>query len=178
MSCGPTSYARVFILLTSLVLSTTSATANVLSLADYESFHNFDLKIRPIANDLDALLINPPTPGGRLEAATTTQNCMVRLIGNFDPFTAMLHDLGMLVVGLAARMAASEDELLVVGVLRIEASGFLKRMKFQRQMLDATKGYCSQDGATVAKIQEISRIYNDADALVETIVKKIGAKPN
>jgi hypothetical protein len=42
----------------------------------------------------------------------------------------------------------------------------------------ATKNSCSQDGATVAKIQEISSAYNDAGALVGSIIKKIGAKPN
>lgn len=75
-------------------------------------------------------------------------------------------------------MADSGDELLVIGILRIDAPAFLEGMIFHRQILDATKMRCSQDGATVAKIQEISRAYNDADALVQTIIKKIGAKPN
>jgi hypothetical protein len=178
MSYGPKSYFHALVLLlASLVLSTASATANVLSLTDYENFHNFSLKMRPIADDLAALLINPPMPGGRLEAATTAQNCIIRVIGNFDPFAARL-DTILTLVGLAARMAENGDELLVIGLLSIEARSFLQGMKFQRQMLDATKGYCSQDGATVAKIQEISRIHNDADSLVAMIVKKIGAKPN
>jgi len=181
MSYAPKSYIA-FTLMASLVLSTTSATANVLSLADYENFHDFALKkISPIAAELAGLIGNPPMPGGMsrsgLEAAVTTQNCMVRVLGNFDAFRANLHNLGTL-VGLASRMVDSEDELLVIGVLRIEAPGYLEGMKSYRQILNANKNRCSQDGATVAKIQEISRVYNDADALVDTIIKKIGAKPN
>ena len=181
MSCGPTSYVRALILLSSLVLSATSATANVLSLADYESFHSFNLKLRPIADELAGLIGNPPMPGGMsksgLEAATTTQNCMIRLIGNFDAFEVRVDKIGTL-VGLAAKMADSRDESLVIALLNIVAPVFLEDMKALRQILNANKNRCSQDGATVAKIQEISRIYNEADALVATIVKKIGAKPN
>ena len=176
MSYGPKSFFSAFILSASLVFSTMSATANVLSLSDYESFRKFGLKTQPIADDLDALLINPPMQSGR-EAATATQNCMVRLIANFGQFKLRVEHLGML-VGLASRMADSADELAVIALLSIRAPAFLEQMKIHRQMLDATKAYCSRDGATVAKTQEISRIYNDADALVETIIKKIFAKPN
>ena len=180
MSYGPKSFVNAFILsvslvFSSLVFSTISVTANVLNLADYESLHKFGLKTQPIADDLDALLINPPMQGGR-DAATTTQNCMVRLIANFGQFKLRVEHLGTL-VGLAARMADSGDESAVIALLSIRAPGFLEKMKIHRQMLDATKAYCSRDGATVAKTQEISRTYNDAEALVGAIIKKIFPKP-
>jgi hypothetical protein len=176
MSHGPTSFVSAFILLASLVLSTMSAAANVLSLADVENFHKFNLKTQPIADNLDALLINPPMQGGR-DAAIATQNCMVRLIANFGQFKLRIEHLGVL-VGLAARMADSGDESAVVALLSITAPAFLEQIKTHRQMLDATKAYCSRDGATVAKVQEISRTYDDANALAGSIIKKIFAKPN
>jgi len=139
MSYGPKSFVSAFILSASLVLSTMSATANVLNLADYESFHKFGLKTQPIADDLDALLINPPMQGGR-EAATATQNCMVRLIANFGPFKLRVEHLGML-VGLAARMADSGDESAVIALLSIRAPGFLEQRKIHRQMLEPPKRF-------------------------------------
>jgi hypothetical protein len=44
-------------------------------------------------------------------------------------------------------------------------------------MTNLTVGRCSQDGATVAKAKEISRIYKDAGSLVQSIVEKVGASP-
>jgi hypothetical protein len=41
--------------------------------------------------------------------------------------------------------------------------------------LTLTSAGCSQDGATVAKGQEISRLYGDAAALVQSMIEKIGA---
>jgi hypothetical protein len=44
-------------------------------------------------------------------------------------------------------------------------------------MIELTAQACSQDGATLAKSQEILRAYNDAGSVVESIVKKIAAPP-
>jgi hypothetical protein len=41
--------------------------------------------------------------------------------------------------------------------------------------LTLTDAGCSQDGATVAKGQEISRLYGDAAVLVESVIEKIDA---
>jgi hypothetical protein len=45
------------------------------------------------------------------------------------------------------------------------------------EMLDLTltNAGCSQDGATVAKGQEISLLYRDAAALVQSMIEKISA---
>jgi hypothetical protein len=97
-------------------------------------------------------------PHGTPQAAIAAADCMVRLIGNFVAFEAKLNNVGTL-VGLAARMTDSADELLVICVLSNEAQGFIEQTKFYRQMLGSTTVRCSQDGATVAKGQEIVRIY-------------------
>ena len=179
MSHGPKSYLRALVLLAILVLPTKSAIANVLSLADYDDFHNLDLRMRPIANDLDNFLIHPPMPRGApqaaIEAAVRTQNCMIQLIGNFDAVGAKLYHVGTL-VGLAAKMTDSADELLVRRLLSLSAGGFLEQLKDYRRMLNSTLEGCSQDGATVAKSQEILRIYSEGAALVQSLIKKIGAE--
>ena len=65
----------------------------------------------------------------------------------------------------------------VSAVLSVEAPAFLEQLKSHQQMLDLTltSAGCSQDGATVAKGQEISRLYGDAAALVQSMNEKIGA---
>jgi hypothetical protein len=69
------------------------------------------------------------------------------------------------------------QKFLVIRVLRIQANGFLKQLEFYRRTLKTTVDRCSQDGATVAKSQEILRIYADTASLVQSIIKKIGASP-
>ena len=49
-------YMAAFVILASLVLPAKSATANVLGPADYENFHNLDLKMLTIGDDLYALI--------------------------------------------------------------------------------------------------------------------------
>lgn len=147
-------YIRALVLLAWLVLPVKSAIANVLSLADYDNFHQFDLRMRPLGEDLAALIIHPPMPRGAppagIEAAVRTQNCMIELAGNFDAFEAQLDKIGIL-VGLAAKMVDNADELLVIRLLSVEAWGFIEQLKSRQQMLNSTVSKCSQDGATVAK---------------------------
>ena len=103
---------------------------------------------------------------------------LILLYGNFDGFEATLKNVRTL-VGLAARMADSKDELLVLGLLRIDATGFVKQVEFYRHRLNLTvsKSTCSRDGATIAKSQEMLRLYSDAASLVQSIIKKIGPSP-
>jgi hypothetical protein len=73
---------RTIVLLASLFLCAKSAIANVLTLADYVNFYNFDLRrMQPLGNDLVALVIHPPMPHGN-EAAAHTQDCLIQLFGN------------------------------------------------------------------------------------------------
>jgi hypothetical protein len=165
---------REFILMAYLVLPANSATANVLSLADYDKFHQLNLRMRPIGDDIAALIINPPGgPLGR-EGTLHTQDCIIRLAGNFDAVRARLGSVAT-VVGIATQMVHDADELLVLKVLHLEARYFQDQMKISRQMLNSTLGRCSHDGATVAKTQEILRVYSDAASLVESTARKIDA---
>ena len=172
-------FARVLVLLASLVLPA-EAIANVLSLADYEYFHNFRARMHSIGMDLAARITNPPGEPSPLNrpAIEAAQECMLRLAGNFDAFGAKLDRVADL-VGVASKMVDSGDELFVIAFLRLQASGFLEQLKLHQHMLTQTMtvSKCSQDGATVAKSQEIRRIYTDAGSLVQSIIKKIGAGP-
>ena len=163
-----------------IVLPAKSVAANSLSLADYDRFHELNLRMRPIAGDLATFMMRPPMPGGTLqtglEAAVRTQDCMIRLAGNFDGLGAKLDSVGTL-VGLATKMVDSADLSLVTRLVSVEAWAFLEQLKSHQRILNLTVSdrKCSQDGATIAKGQEISRIYDDAGSLVQSIVKKIDA---
>jgi hypothetical protein len=177
-SHGPRSYIRALVLLTVLLLAMKSAIAGPLTIADYDSYYALSVRMRPIGDDFAAFMTHPPMPGGASPAgieAARTQNCIIELAGNYDTNSAKLNTVGLL-IGLAARMVDGSDELLVISLLRNEALTFLKSLKFYRQMLSSTTRKCYQDGATVAKSQELSRLYDDADTFVQSIVKKIGAE--
>jgi hypothetical protein len=157
-----------------------SATDNDLSAADYNRFRELDVRIRPMADDLAAFMMRPPMPGDPLQtgldAAVRTQDCMIRLAESFDGFRAKLSSVGTL-VGLATKMVDTEDLLLVKRVLSADVWSFLGQLKFHQQILSSTvTGKCSQDSATLAKGQEISRIYSDAGSLVQSVVKKVGER--
>jgi Single Cache domain 2 len=157
-------YLAAFVILASLVLPPKSATANVLSPADYESFHNLDLKMLPIGDDLYALITNRP--------GTHAPDCLIELAFKFDAVQANLHTIGTL-VGLAASMTDNADELRVIHSLSLAAWGFLEQLKYHRLILNSIVSNCAEDQA-VAKSQEISRTWSDASSLVQSIVKKIG----
>ncbi len=165
---------RALVLLALLVLCAKSATANVLSVDDYSNFQNlFDSRIRPLKHDLSALILRPPA-GFATQAGLETQNCIIRLALSLDGFTADLTTVWR-EAGLAGKMTDSRDETFALAMLTIDARGFLANQENYRTMLNSTLSKCSQDGATVAKGQEILRIYSDAASLVQSIVKKIGA---
>jgi hypothetical protein len=101
---------------------------------------------------------------------------MIRLAESFDGFRAKLSSVGTL-VGLATKMVDTEDMLLVKRVLSADVWSFLGQLKFHQQILSSTvTGKCSQDGATLVKGQEISRIYSDAGSLVQSVVKKVARR--
>ena len=134
--------------------------------------------MRPIADDLVALVMRP-SPGnaeGSSASATIAQQCTIQLAGNFDAVRAKLNGIGNL-VELAAKMVQGTDMTFVSAVISVEAPAFLEQLKSHQLMLDLTltSDGCSQDSATVAKGQEISRIYGDAAALVQSVIEKIGA---
>ena len=151
---------------------------NDFDIADYNRFRDLDVRMRPIADDLVALVMRP-SPGnaeGSSASAAIAQQCTIQLAGNFDAVRAKLNGIGNL-VELAAKMVQGTDMTFVSAVISIEAPAFLEQLKSHQLMLDLTltSDGCSQDSATVAKGQKISRIYGDAAALVQSVIEKIGA---
>jgi hypothetical protein len=178
------SHARLIsalFLAASLVLPAKSATANDLSVDDYVSFHNLELRTRPVGDELSQLIIHPPMPHdvapmAAIETAARTRECLILLAANLDAFEAKLGEVKSL-VGVAAKMDDRGDELKVLDLLNIVASGFVAGVKFERQKVDfvVAKSACSQDGATIAKSQEMLRFYGEAALLVQSIIKRIAA---
>src|SRR6476469_6117837 len=78
-------YIGVPVILVSLVLLTNSATANVLSPADYENFRNLDLKMLSIGDDISGLVAN--------QSATHAPDCVIELAFKFDAVQADLHGM-------------------------------------------------------------------------------------
>ena len=101
-------YIRVLVLLTSLLLLTKSAFANVLTPADDQSYHDLDIKMLAIADGLYTLISDQP--------ATAAPDCLTELAFKFDAVQSDLHTIGTL-VGLAANMADKTDELRVMHYL-------------------------------------------------------------
>lgn len=145
------------------------------TMADYNGFHEMTLRMRPVGFDLAGFIMNPPTPGG-LEAGLRTQDCMIRLTGTFDIIQASFDEISTM-VGLAARMVDPQDRLLVTNLLGTHVSTFLANVKEYRTLLGSTAIKCSQDGATVAKGQEITHLLNDATALVQSAAMRMGVTP-
>jgi hypothetical protein len=145
-------------------------------ITDSDRFHDFDVRMRPVADDLAALIAHSTTPPGDAEASARTQECAIQLAGNFDGVRVKLNGIGSL-VELAARMVHGTDMMFVSSVLSVEAPAFLEQLKSHQQMLDLilNSPRCSQDGATVAKGQEISRLYGDAALLAQSMIEKIGS---
>ncbi len=160
-------YIRGLVLFASLLLPTTPAFANVLSPADDQSFHDLDVKMLSIADDLYTLITNRP--------ATPAPDCLIELAFKFDAVQSDLHTVGTL-VGLAANMADKTDELRVIHYLNLAAWGFLEQLKYHRIILSSIVGKCSGDDV-VSKSQEISRTWSDAATLVQSTIKKIGGSP-
>jgi hypothetical protein len=110
-----------FVILASLLLPARSATANALSPADYENFHNLDLKMLTIGDDLYALIANRPAPHA--------PDCLTQLAFKFDAVQADLHSEGIL-VALGANMTDNAAELRVIQYLNRASWRFLEQMKY------------------------------------------------
>src|SRR5262249_27660452 len=130
------------VLVGSVLLSCEAATANVFTMTDYEKFYQLQKRITTLGGDLANLIIKPPWPTGSTESAlrasTHTQDCMIRLSGDFGIFGAQF-DQTTLLVGLAAKMVSSEDEMLVLSLLAFQSSMFVEHhMKVHERLLSNT----------------------------------------
>jgi hypothetical protein len=111
-------YFLALVLSTSLLLPATSATSNVLTPADYQSFQDLEVEMLSIADDLYGLSTTQP------QAA----DCLMQLAFKFDAVQADLHRIRAL-VGVAATMTDNEDELRVIRYLNLAAWGFVEQLK-------------------------------------------------
>ena len=140
-----------------------------------KTFHTVTLRMRPVDDDLAEFMKNPPMQAG-LDAAVRTQNCIIQPAGTFSAVESAFNQIKTL-IGLSARMVDPDDLFLVNGVLGLDVSGFLTRIKYYQSMLNSTVSKCSQDGATVAKGQEITRIFREVTALVQSKATRMGVIP-
>src|SRR6476661_8974282 len=86
-------YFLALVLSASLFLPATSASANVLTPADYQSFQDLDVKMLSIGDDLYALITTRPE--------AHAPDCLMQLAFKFDAVQADLHRIRTL-VGVAA----------------------------------------------------------------------------
>ncbi|HUE09713.1 MAG TPA: hypothetical protein VMQ54_02185, partial [Steroidobacteraceae bacterium] len=145
-------YIRSLILLASLVLPAKSAIANVLSLADYDNFHNLAQRTRTLEKDIHDLG-QPGTP-------VDTFHCLIELNDNLYKFYDSLDPLVSL-VSLASVMVDATDEKAVIHVLSSAAPYFLKSLGYSRRGINnmvAMPDFCPQNNAVSAKTQKILRI--------------------
>ena len=157
-------YFCALVLSASLFLPATSASANVLTPADYQSFQDLDVKMLSIGDDLYALITTRPE--------AHAPDCVVQLAFKFDAVQADLHRIRTL-VGVAASMTDNADELRVIRHLNLAAWGFVEQLKYHRLILSSIVGNCNEKDVG-SKGQDISRAWNDAAALIQSIIKKIG----
>jgi hypothetical protein len=128
-------YLRALVLLASLLLPGASAVASVLTIADCQGFHDPDLKMLSIGDDLYALITNQPV--------THSPDCLIELASKFDAVHADLHTVGTL-VGVAADMADNADELRVIHYLDLAAWGFIEKLKYHRLILNSVVSKCTE----------------------------------
>ena len=85
----PMCYFRAIVLWVSLFLPVTSASANVLTPADYQSFQALDVKMLAIGDDLYALI--------SADLERKRPDCLMQLAFKFDAVQADLHRISTLV---------------------------------------------------------------------------------
>jgi hypothetical protein len=155
-------YFLALVLSASLLLPATSATSNVLTPADYQSFQDLEVKMLSIADDLYGLSTTQPQ----------VADCLMQLAFKFDAVQADLHRIRAL-VGVAATMTDNEDELRVIRYLNLAAWGFIEQLKYHRLIFSSILSKCSANDIG-SKGQEVLRAWSDAASLVQSIIKKIG----
>ena len=109
------------------------------------------------------------------QPATHAPDCVIELAFKFDAVQAELHGMGTL-VALAANVTDHADELRVIQQLSLASQRFLEQLKYHRLILSSVMSSCAEKDA-IAKSQEVTHTWSDAAALVQSIVKKIGANP-
>jgi len=158
-------YFRALVFSATFLLSLASAGANVLTPADYQSFQDLDVKMLSVGDDLYALMTT--------RAEANTPDCLMQLAFKFDAVQADLRSIRTL-VGIAASMTDNADEMRVIRQLNLAAWGFIEQLKYHRLILSSIAGKCSEKDVG-SKGQEISRTWNEAAALIQSMIKKIGA---
>jgi hypothetical protein len=163
---------RVLVLFALLAFPAGSASANLLGSDDYGGLGNLAKRTFALGRD-----ISTPAPG----TPVATNLCLIDLNRNLEKFHDKLDPL-LSLVGLAAVMADSRDEMAVIYILSIEAPSFLKSLEANRRginnmMGDAIPDLCRQNSTMAATAQKILSIYGDAASLVGSIIEKIGTPP-
>jgi hypothetical protein len=132
--------------------------------ADYQSFQDLEVKMLSVGDGLYASITSQPEARG--------PDCLTEMAFKFDAVQADLRRIRTL-VGVAASMTDNADELRAIRYLNLAAWGFVEQLKYHRLILSGIVGKCS-DTEIGSKGQEISHAWNDAAALVQSIIKKIG----
>ena len=158
-------YFRALVFSLSFLLPLGSAGANVLTPADYQNYQDLDVKMLSIGDDLYALMTT--------RADTNTPDCLMELAFKFDAVQADLHRIRTL-VGIGASMTDNTDEMRVIRQLNLAAWGFIEQLKYHRLILSSIGGKCNEKEVGT-KGQEIARAWNEAAALIQSTIKKIGA---
>lgn len=157
-------YFRALVFSLSLLLPLAAADANVLTPVDYQSFQDLDVKMLSVGDDLYALITT--------RAEASAPDCLMQLAFKFDAVQADLRRIRSL-VGIAASMTDNADEMRVIRQLNLAAWGFIEQLKYHRLILSGIAGKCTEKDVG-SKTQEISRTWNEAAALVQSVIKKIG----
>jgi hypothetical protein len=71
-------------------------------------------------------------------------------------------------------MTDNAEEMRVIRQLNLAAWGFIEQLKYHRLILSSIAGKCTEKDVG-SKGQEISRTWNETAALIQSIIKKIGA---
>jgi hypothetical protein len=164
MRCFRTNLLSACLLSAWVFLPAISASANVLTPADYQSFQDLEVKMLSIGDNLYAGITSQPEARG--------SDCLMEMAFKFDAVQADLRRIRTL-VGVAASMTDNADELRGIRYLNLAAWGFVEQLKYHRLILSGIVGKCN-DNDIGSKSQEISHAWNDAAALVQSIIKKIG----
>ncbi|MCV0387556.1 MAG: hypothetical protein K5821_14235 [Nitrobacter sp.] len=147
-----------------------------ITLEDYERFNQLKLRIRPIGTEMVRYIRASPLHQN-LSETVRSKDCMIHLYEIFEGFEDKFGAITSL-VGLAANMRDHEDRQLTTKVLNLHAREFLASAPLVMRIIDnRTKmSGCSQDGAVVAKSQEMKSTLKDIQMTLVPIAKRVGAK--
>jgi hypothetical protein len=159
-----------------LILFSGSAFANTLSVQDLKPYSNLQERMSLVRREMATFLQEGSTlqgaPGTSANPPVLRRDCIWGLILNMEAVAARFDDATTL-ISLATKMKDHDDELLVLRVLDIVAANLSVIAKNYQVMLGPAVRACSQDDATVTEKQKISEIYDDASALLTSLVVKL-----